>query len=167
MKPADLSATSGAYITHFMFSAFFPLISSSCNVFSKRQSPDSQCSSELASPFCYVIPDHTCLVQQDQRIREAQTHLQAISTCRTDRNKAWPHMSVCRNTETQLAPRPLSAGTEDGQPLSCEPLRQWQFPSHSNIQSRPKHQSIHLKAGLRVAQSTGCATGGCMQPLSQ
>lgn len=105
MKPADLSVTGVAYITHFTFSAFFSLIYSSCNAFSKKQSPAFQWSSEVASPFCHVIPDHDCLVQWGQRIREARRHLQAISTCRTDASKAWPHIRVHGNAGTRWSPR--------------------------------------------------------------
>lgn len=82
MKPADLSVTSIAYITHFTSFTFCSLIYSSYYAFSKKQSLAFQCSSELNSPFYHVIPNHTCLIQQGWRTEEAPRHLQTIYNCK-------------------------------------------------------------------------------------
>jgi len=176
MKPADLSVTSAAYITHFTFSAFFSLIYSSCKAFAKNQSLALQRSSELASPFCHVIPDHTCLVPQGQRSREAQRHLWAISTGRTDASKAWPHMRERANTGTRWSPRHTLSlqGLRMGSPGPARPQDDDSFHPTQILTAgdtrwwfrnkQPKRPSVHPKAG---AQSTRCPNNGCMRPLGQ
>lgn len=92
-EATDLSVAAVAFITHFMFSACFSVIYSTCNTFSKKQSLFFfQWSSELASPSQQVIPDHICLVLRGQRTREAERNLWATSTCRRDASKAWAHL---------------------------------------------------------------------------
>lgn len=81
-KPAHLSVTSVAYITHFTSLPFSSLIYNSCHAFFKKQSLAFQCHSELNSPLHLTIPNHTCLIQHGRRTEEVQRHLQTTSNCR-------------------------------------------------------------------------------------
>lgn len=122
-----------------------------------------QWSSELASPSCHVIPDHVCLVQHGQRIREAQRHFQATSTCRTDASKAWAHLRAQGNTDSVvmekthlcrdwgcavsvlLNPRMMPASIPHKYSAWWFHNRRSVSPSQSWPQHWPKHRMCHYQ----------------------
>lgn len=153
-EAADLSVTGVAFITHFMFSAFFSVIYRSCNTFSRKQS--------LFSPL---------------QLRAAFSLLPCNSWSRLP-SPAWPEEQGSRRTTPnhfhlqnrgeQSLGTPEGAGKHRGTEKT-HPCRDWgcavsvllsprmvQLPSHTN----PAwwFHNDQPKAGLSTAQSTGCTT---------